>query len=336
MRFASTFVPGFEQVIAATLPKYGKSVKVEKVYSGLAIYQHHGEMGDLAKLDMVNNTFLILGEFTTKRDLSFDRMVAQMQRARVEYPLSYFKKKKMRSFRVRFSHANKFEKVDRNIQVAAEQTIARATRMSVSREGADCELWYVIRSEGFAFYGLLLEKQAPAPVRQGELKPEYAALMMAWAGVADGMRVLDPCAGYGALPQAVLRHLPRCSVIACDKEPALVKQMQSRLGKYKDRVTVLRQDMTTMPDIPDASVDVILADPPWGIYDKVKNLEGLYVDMLKSFVRVLKPQGYMVILTAARDEFTGAVARQGLSLMKADNTLVNGKKATLYMIGPKA
>ena len=93
-----------------------------------------------------------------------------------------------------------------------------------------------------------------------------------------------------------------------------------------------KNDTFELPQIEDASLDAIITDPPWGLWEDISDMEGFYKKMFESFKRVLKPQGTMTILSARTAELEAAVTAQGLTIKKSLHTLVNGKKATLYVI----
>ncbi|MBO4532099.1 MAG: hypothetical protein J5726_00170, partial [Treponema sp.] len=81
-----------------------------------------------------------------------------------------------------------------------------------------------------------------------------------------------------------------------------------------------------------ASLDAIITDPPWGLWEDISDMEGFYKKMFESFKRVLKPEGKMIILSARTRELEAAAQACDLSIQKSLHTLVNGKKATLYCL----
>ena len=91
-------------------------------------------------------------------------------------------------------------------------------------------------------------------------------------------------------------------------------------------------DVFELSHIQDNSIDAIVTDPPWGLWENIPDIEDFYDRMFISFKRVLKEQGTMTILTARTVEFENAVRNAGLSIHDSLHTLVNGKKASLYVI----
>ncbi len=75
----------------------------------------------------------------------------------------------------------------------------------------------------------------------------------------------------------------------------------------------------------------IVTDPPWGLYENIENIESFYSAMIKELVRVLKPKGIIVLLTARKDEFEKILSKQkNLELLEKYEILVSGKKSGIY------
>ena len=54
--------------------------------------------------------------------------------------------------------------------------------------------------------------------------------------------------------------------------------------------------------------------------------------MFSSFKRILKNDGKMIILSARKDELEYAAEKNNYKIIERVDTLVNGKKACVYMI----
>lgn len=189
--------------------------------------------------------------------------------------------------------------------------------------------FYVIeRSSGKKLFTLRLSraKFKRETISGGELRPELAHILCLAAGVKAKHMVVDMFAGYGAIPLEAVRGFGCKHVVAVDKQ------------KFAHRhehppITWHEQDSQKLDFIPDASVDRVVTDPPWGAYDsKVVDLPALYDELVKEVLRILKPDGVAVVLTG----FAGAEQRfgqaTGLKLIGTWPILVSGKKATIYKL----
>jgi tRNA G10 N-methylase Trm11 len=82
-----------------------------------------------------------------------------------------------------------------------------------------------------------------------------------------------------------------------------------------------------------ASVDRIIADPPWGLFENIGNIAEFYKAIIGKCVKLIKPDGKIVIITARKEELTSAVESiTCCSIVKTYHILVSGKKAGVFLI----
>ena len=296
--YISSFPTGFEDIVARHMPNI-------QVYNGLV--RHRGN----PNTPFFNNSFYLLRFFEGKH-LSFHRMISE---DKLRYPIPEG------TFRVRFSQGNQFAKIDKQISLRAENAVIKSSRLKLDRLNPTTELWYVIRDEGFGFYGQLLQKRAATEknLHPGELRPEFAYLMCLCGQPTKQSVILDPFAGYGAIPAQLKKHFPFERLIANDIDPGKMQAMC--------------EDALHLTSIADASIDLIITDPPWGYYEDIGDITLFYEAMLKEFRRILKEDGRAVVLSARKEEFARAIELSGaFEIEQAIHTLVNGKKANVYVL----
>ena len=307
--YISSFPTGFEEIVARHVPSI-------QVYNGLV--RHRGD----PNAPFFNNSWHCLRFFEGK-NLSFHAMIPE---GKLRYPIADG------TFRVRFSKSNQFVKVDKQVSLRAEKAVMQSSRLKPDRLNPKTELWYVIRDEGFGFYGQLLRKRAATEknLRPGELRPECACLMCMCGNPAKQSVILDPFAGYGAIPAQLIRHFPFGRLCVSDNDPDKVNALKKALP---GNVQVACEDALRLAGIADASVDLILTDPPWGYYEQIDGIPLFYEGMLRAFRRVLKADGRAVLLCARKEEIEQAVKRTGAFVIgRTIHTLVNGKKAGVYLL----
>ena len=146
---------------------------------------------------------------------------------------------------------------------------------------------------------------------KGALHPELAYGMALLAQIRPGETVLDPFAGSGAVGEAV-KHFGA----------------KPLLSDIAPKPGIAACDARDLVQIRDGSIDRIVTDPPWGIYEKC-DVNALYRAAFAEFRRVLKPSGAVVLLTAAAREAETAMVEAGFAHEKTLRVLVNGKKAAL-------
>ena len=159
--------------------------------------------------------------------------------------------------------------------------------------------------------------------------------MCCFAHVQSEDVVLEPFCGYGSIPVQLAKRFPCKKIYVSDIDEEKIKMLQQNAALRQAQgpcVEICCADVFELLHIQDNSIDTIITDPPWGLWENIPDIEDFYNRMFVSFKRVLKPNGKMTILTARTVEFEKAVATSKLKINDSVHTLVNGKKATLYYL----
>lgn len=327
-RYVSTFTTGFGSVVKKLLMRDLAGVKIIKIQDGFIQYSFNGNYQQIKKLIYLNNTFSVLTEFKGN-NLSFGAMVKQT--ARTKHRLRIQKG----TCRVRFSRENQFQKVPDTVRQLAEKQIKEYPGMQIDRIHPDTEIWYIIRSEGIGFCGQLLTRRAATEknLHKGELRPEFAYLMCSGITIRKGSTVCDPFCGYGAIPRQLL-HFPAKKIIASDIDEEKIRLLRKTAWAGQKRISLRTADAASLRYLADHSVDTVITDPPWGCYDNISDIREFYGIMLKEILRIIKKDGAIVVLSARKEEFTDACGAYPVKIINQIHTLVNGKKAALYILRP--
>ena len=333
--FISTFITGFSEVVKTDLEKRFSNIKILNLYDGLVHYKFDGDSHQLEKITYFNNTFFVLKTMKGK-GLNFPSLVGAVCSSK-----SYFLVNKG-SFRVRFQQENQFAKVDKNITRRIEEYVLRNSKLQLDRLSPTNEIWFCIRREGFAFCGELISHRefTEKNLNKGELRPEIAYLICCFSNLKVQSVVADPFCGYGSIPVQLGKRFGCQKIFASDideekierlKQGAL-RQAQGPQKAQGPQVDIRQTDAFELPQISDASLDAIITDPPWGLWENIEDIQDFYNKMFVSFRRVLKKDGTMTVLSARTAELEAAAASQGIAIQKSLHTLVNGKKATVYVM----
>lgn len=322
--YLSTFVVGFEEQVAELLLRRLPGARPIRVLAGLVQYKYDGPTKLIETLPFLHNTFSLLIAFP-KSAPDFDTMVAAAGSQRCHYL------KGKETFRVRFTRENIFASVSPALLGKAERLIAGASGMRSSRGHAETELWYIIRSEGMGFYAQLLfsrsDKTAP-----GALRPDLAYLICSLAQSSRDSVIADPFCGSGSLIRQLRDQLPFRLLYASDSDAHAIERLKAepllKPGQGETRVA----DALMLTHLADASVDTVVTDPPWGDFKTLPDAAAFYQRVLLSLRRVLKPEGRVVLLTARKQELEQAAAVTGLRVVNIIHTLVNGKKAAVFVL----
>lgn len=323
--YISTFITGFGDVVSKDLQRHFPKIKVLNLFDGLIHYKFDGDSRQLSKIIYFNNTFFVLKTMKGK-GLNFNSLVGA-----VSSEAKYFLINKG-SFRVRFVKENQFQKVDKNISKKAEDVVLRNSKLKLDRLSPTTEIWYSIRRENFAFCGQLISKRefTEKNLNKGELRPEFAYLMCAFANLKNDEVIADPFAGYGAIPNQISGFCKPQALFVSDIEEKQIEIIEKLPALKKDFVRVFCSDAFELSECGVSKVDVVITDPPWGFYEEIADMTDFYKKMFASFRKILTPDGRMIVLTARSDSLEEAAELSGVKIVSCLHTLVNGKKAGLF------
>lgn len=323
--YISNYTTGFKDIIKKDLPKQLVGVEFIELYDGLIVYEYNGNASNIKKIKYLTNSFKVIKSFYGK-NLSFPKMVSDSQKIK---NIPYIP---ANSFRVRFSKENQFSSVPKNIVSLAEQHFCRSTRMRIDRVNPKTEFWYIIRRENVGFLAQLLEKRSVTEkkLNKGELRPEFAYLMCCCANIKPGSVVCDPFCGYGAIPKQLIKSFKPSSVFISDIDSDKTFELKKIFKKYNN-INIDKADATKLSHINSNTIDAVITDPPWGIYEKIDDISAFYSQMLIEIFRILKTSGCLVCLSAKKEEFKQACDANGILIVNQIDTLVNGKKAAVFI-----
>lgn len=326
--FVSTFTTGFKKVVEKNLPEIVSGCKILNIFDGIVHYKFNGNSHDLEKVVYFNNTFFVIKSWCNFSG-NFSTMVNDFCNENKYLLIS------KGSFRTRFVRENQFEKVDKKLVIKVEENVLKRSKLKIDRVSPSTEIWFDIRREGFAFCGQLISKRefTEKNLNKGELRPELAYLMCCFAEINENDVIAEPFCGYGSIPIQLVKkfHFLHLYVSDIDEEK-ITALKEKKYFKQNDFVSINVQDAFSLKQIKDNSVDVIISDPPWGFFEDVGDIALFYDKMFCSFKRILKNDGKMIILSARKDELEYAAEKNNYKIIEKVDTLVNGKKACVYMI----
>lgn len=328
--FISSFITGFQSVVESDLAARFPKIKILNLFDGLIHYRFDGDSRELEKIIYFNNTFFVLKTMKGK-GLSFPSLIGAVTSSK-----NYFLVNKG-SFRVRFQNENQFAKVDKNLTRRAEDYILSNSKLKLDRLSPTNEVWFSIRREGFAFCGELISKRefTEKNLNKGELRPEIAYFICCYADIKSEDTILEPFCGYGSIPTQLAKKFRFKKLYISDIDTERVNLTKSRKqisNAPEGLIDCQVADAMSLNNIEDKSISLVITDPPWGYYEDIDDINDFYNRMFRSFDRVLKTDGRMVILSARKEELEQTAVANGFKIKNSLHTLVNGKKAGVYLI----
>ena len=331
--YFSTFISGLQEPVKKALEQDLKNIKVKLLLDGLVVYETDKPIMEIKNLRYLNNTFILFR--LLKEEVQMQNLVKSVLRepdilSRVPSELL----KKVHSFRVIASKENQFVSVDKNILAKVEELISKKLKLKLNRSLPDVEVWFLMRNEGYSFVGLRITKTPnyEKTLHKGELRPELANIMCLLTELKPNDVVLDPFAGYGSIPLECAKYFKVSRIYAGEKDKSIFKPLLEKSKGLSPKLIVGKWDGLNLSSLTDNTIDKIITDPPWGVYQKeTMDIKSFYEDMLKEFIRLVKSNGLLVILTAQKELFENLLNTfSQFELVGKYDVLVSGKKAAIY------
>jgi tRNA G10 N-methylase Trm11 len=256
------------------------------------------------------------------------------EQADVSTVLNVISRNNERVFRVRVSHEGQLIGIPKKIQARIEQEIIHKTPYTLDPVRSDLEFWFLIRRDGHAYFGMK-EVLHQKKKEKGALSDDLAYLLCWLADLDESDILLDPFAGYGSIPFTAVRHFSCKQIIASDYDGGNVHKMKHAQTHLKKKIQIQNWDVLHLGKLGDQSVDVIVTDPPWGIYKKTDfNIKKFYRMMLEELCRVVKKDGILIILTSQKQLLEEIIDQFEDTIETVDtyHILVSGKKAGVYKL----
>lgn len=212
------------------------------------------------------------------------------------------------------------ERADIEAQIKSDFRLETNTHLSKN------DFYVIERQSGRKLFTIRLSrvKFKRETLSAGELRPELAHILCLTAGIKAKFTVLDMFAGYGSIPYEAVRGFGCKSVISVDIKTLPNRHTHSLIKWYE-------ADARNLAFLDDNSIDRVVTDPPWGLYDGSASLSSLYTDFVAELRRVLKPDGVVVIICGG--EMAGYFEKlASFKLIGKWNVLVSGKKATIFKL----
>lgn len=324
--YFSTFISGIQEFIPEVLEKNVQNLKIVMLLDGGVLYTSSSGIESIKNLRFFNNSFAVIRTF---KDLDLDSMAkgAFDERGVEDSIKNILHESSGKTFRIITSNENQLVSIDKKLVNKIENKITRYG-LNVDRSAPDIEFWFLQRSERVGFFMIRLTKHRAYEkvLQKGELRPEVSDIMCLLSEPDRKDVMMDPFCGYGAVIIDRTK-MPYEKVIGIDSDRKKVFDLKRKVRKRG--VEIFSSNSLDLSRILAGSIDKIVTDPPWGIYEKI-NSKAFYERMLKEFLRVLRPGGILVLLTSQK-ELTPELAKKiGFRIEGNFNILVSGKKAALF------
>ena len=336
-RYFSTFITGFQEVVETELKKLLPEVKILRLLDGLVIYETTALIQDIQKLRFINNSYIWLSQSIYNEGQKPEQVIetllrmSDFTRSREATSLKFVK-----FFRVIVSKENETIAIDRKLLEKTEGKIFYSTHLKVHRTLPDIEYWFIFRKEGISLFGARitpLGKEATRKYEKGELRQELANLLVLLSDPKKEDAVLDPFAGSGAIVLERVQTFPYTKMYASDMKEDLIDDLQRKTKWGQQKIFVEKRDALNLDNLENNSINKIITDPPWGIYEKPQeDMIDFYKKIFLEFQRILTQDGTIVILVGRDSGFDKVLSESKFTQIQKIDILVSGQKASVYKI----
>jgi 23S rRNA G2445 N2-methylase RlmL len=172
----------------------------------------------------------------------------------------------------------------------------------------------------------------------GALNAVVAAAMVRWAGMYADDRVLNVGAGSATLLIERAQMGAAVQLMGCDvsADARLCAQQNIVAAELQEYIEMYDWDAIKLP-LPDASVDLIMADLPFGqLIGSHNSNTHLYPAVLAEAQRVLSPRGRMVLIShEIRLLYQTLNAMDGVQIVDELQVEVGGMHPVMYLVQPR-
>ena len=339
--FFASFAAGMQFIVKDILERQISDIKINQLFDGAVLFET-GKTYDRLNTHCFNNIFSVITFAENKNPNNIEPFIRRIINSRPQDEIIFGNAKKCNTFRIVVSLENQLVSIDNVLKTKLEKLISSQSRLQVDRGKSDVEFWILSRAEGFCYFMKRLSKHTAYEkiLNKGELHPEIAFLMNWFADADKDDVLLDPFCGNGPVPLTRALHFPAKQIYAFDIDKAMLNIVRQKIASKKSlsNMSNLAVEQIDIKDLdrklPAESVDKIVTDPPWGMYENIKmGIEEFYKLAILKMSKVLKPDGIIVLLISRKIDIEAVLKEfHDLRVMQNFNVLVSGKKANLVKL----
>jgi tRNA (guanine6-N2)-methyltransferase len=332
--YLSTFAAGLAEPARDALQASLRTVLVTRLHENALEYEAPTAPNEIAKLGFFHNSFRV---FATSVSAGEHDEIGRALAASINaHELEVAVPKRAKTFRTMTTLGSELVGLSKPVLRNLEDAIRSATGLRPDRGGADIEFWILIRTDGSTFFASrLTSKTELPPLHKGELRPELASLLCEMSEPSPNDSFLDPFCGYGAIPkQRAMRPARAIQASDIDSEKVAILQSQLRqcASQLRAPIDCKVDDARILSRYDAASVDKIVTDPPWGVFDETRP-EDIYAPFLQRAQEILTPGGLLVMVAHRSLSVRGYVAScPKLAIEREHEFLLSGQKSTVYRV----
>ena len=340
-KYFASFASGMQSIIQDILEKQIPDIEIHQLFDGAVLFETE-KTYDRLNMYCFNNIFSVITFISEKSNKDIESFIQHIVNSKLHDEIISSNTKKFNTFRVIISSENQLVSIDNKLKSKLEKLIISQSGLRLNKSNSDAEFWILYRTEGFFYFLKRLSKHTAYDkiLNKGELHPEIAFLMNWFAEADKNDILLDPFCGNGSIPIKRALHFPTKQIIAFDIDNAMINIVKKKILAKKSlanmqNILIKQVDIKNLDkELSNESIDKIVTDPPWGLYDNVKmEIDKFYFLVLSKMEKALKYNGIIVLLIGRNVDIEKILKNiPNLCLIQNYKVLVSGKKANIVKI----
>ena len=340
--YYAQIVPGLEEIATAELR--GAGAQVTETLAGFdkrdsILLFRAADLDAVMNCGTLEDVFeLVLDTSTGFGRAAVKRLARAMERETVERALLTHNSLRLgkhgRSYRVVARVAGKHLFLREHVEAAFASGLDGLLAKWIPATGkASLELWVQVIGER-TLAGIRLSddtlaqrtyKKAHLPA---SLKPTVARALVLMAELKPDETVLDPMCGAGTILREAAETVRGLTLLGGDNDAEALDAARINTGK---QASLELWDAARLP-LPDASVDAVITNPPYGRqHEAIPGLGKLYRQSMREAARVLRPGGRCIVLTGEPRELSEALPKS-LRIRSKRRILLRGLPVMAFAI----
>ena len=328
-KYLSTFTTAFEDLIPPLLQDKFPGARILQTSPGAILYQTSDSTEKIKQAKFLSNTFLVINHFNAP--VSLPELVSSALADISPGYLAPSLPAKAKTFRIIYSVESQMTSLDPDSYSKLTHVIDTRLHLKFGGPQADVEFWIIVRKNGLTAFGLRLTRPHEK-LAKGSLPSDVAYLLNFLSEPHKSDIFLDPFAGSGSIPLERYYHKGFRQITAGDLSDDHLQTMRTRFNKaLATKIQIQKINALELP-FQDNSIDKIVTDPPWGIFQTLADRSDFYRQLLREFSKVLKENGLLVLLVSRDIDISSFLPDKSLKIIKRYDILLSGQKASVYQL----
>lgn len=334
-RLMVTMVPGLEQIVADELKEKISNIEITTISRGKVIFDSAISLNQINKLQTIDNAYLIIKQFRIgKHKSDLNDLYEELQKIDLREVFTYLSHAKKGKIIVSASRKGKHTYSRFDLSDTAAKAILDANKELKPGDPKDHEFAFRLDiNEDSCLFSCQLTKASfkfrgeEYEFSPGCIRPSISHALVRISQPNNYDTFYDPFCGSGSIPKERTAYKAR-RIYASDISEAALNKAIHNLPHY---VETFCSDAINTP-LQNHNVNVIVTNLPWGKQITVNNIYNLYHEFLKEAIRILAPDGRIILFTDQYEALERAISKHSMICEKLYTVSLHGLLPCVYRL----